>query len=151
MSVFITSSNLQIALVDGKVDEKATQLHAIASLKVLLDATKPPANGATTASSTIPGAPNHIPSAIAPPVDPTAVGRGGNQETQLVAGGRGAVVGRGGLPIEQPNGVAGSMEGGVSCITQYTSCLLNTSEKGILPHPSESSPLKDDIVSGSPQ
>lgn len=26
---------------DGKVDEKATQLHAIASLKVLLDATKP--------------------------------------------------------------------------------------------------------------
>ena len=25
----------------GKVDEKATQLHAIASLKVLLDATKP--------------------------------------------------------------------------------------------------------------
>ncbi|XP_066958694.1 sodium/potassium/calcium exchanger Nckx30C-like isoform X11 [Macrobrachium rosenbergii] len=28
-------------LHDGKVDEKATQLHAIASLKVLLDATKP--------------------------------------------------------------------------------------------------------------
>lgn len=28
-------------LVSGKVDEKATQLHAIASLKVLLDATKP--------------------------------------------------------------------------------------------------------------
>ena len=28
----------------GKVDEKATQLHAIASLKVLLDATKPQAN-----------------------------------------------------------------------------------------------------------
>ena len=28
----------------GKVDEKATQLHAIASLKVLLDATKPQDN-----------------------------------------------------------------------------------------------------------
>ncbi len=28
-------------LLTGKVDEKATQLHAIASLKVLLDATKP--------------------------------------------------------------------------------------------------------------
>ena len=28
-------------LISGKVDEKATQLHAIASLKVLLDATKP--------------------------------------------------------------------------------------------------------------
>lgn len=27
--------------ISGKVDEKATQLHAIASLKVLLDATKP--------------------------------------------------------------------------------------------------------------
>jgi len=32
-------------LHDGKVDEKATQLHAIASLKVLLDATKPQDNG----------------------------------------------------------------------------------------------------------
>lgn len=37
-------------LHDGKVDEKATQLHAIASLKVLLDATKPQdgANGTAT-------------------------------------------------------------------------------------------------------
>ncbi|KAL1514330.1 hypothetical protein ABEB36_003603 [Hypothenemus hampei] len=33
-----------------KVDEKATQLHAIASLKVLLDATKPQ-NGAATSSA----------------------------------------------------------------------------------------------------
>uniref|UniRef100_A0A6P7GHP9 Sodium/potassium/calcium exchanger Nckx30C-like n=1 Tax=Diabrotica virgifera virgifera TaxID=50390 RepID=A0A6P7GHP9_DIAVI len=38
----------------GKVDEKATQLHAIASLKVLLDATKPQ-NGATTTSAA-----NHV-------------------------------------------------------------------------------------------
>ncbi|XP_068894686.1 sodium/potassium/calcium exchanger Nckx30C isoform X2 [Tenebrio molitor] len=38
----------------GKVDEKATQLHAIASLKVLLDATKPQ-NGAATSSAA-----NHI-------------------------------------------------------------------------------------------
>ncbi|XP_050305564.1 sodium/potassium/calcium exchanger Nckx30C isoform X2 [Anthonomus grandis grandis] len=37
-------------LHDGKVDEKATQLHAIASLKVLLDATKPQ-NGAATSSA----------------------------------------------------------------------------------------------------
>lgn len=45
----------------GKVDEKATQLHAIASLKVLLDATKPGGGGpggsgagaaASTASTT---------------------------------------------------------------------------------------------------
>ncbi|XP_025835206.1 sodium/potassium/calcium exchanger Nckx30C [Agrilus planipennis] len=35
---------------DGKVDEKATQLHAIASLRVLLDATKPQ-NGAATSSA----------------------------------------------------------------------------------------------------
>ncbi|XP_036140381.1 sodium/potassium/calcium exchanger Nckx30C isoform X2 [Monomorium pharaonis] len=34
----------------GKVDEKATQLHAIASLKVLLDATKPH-NGAATSTA----------------------------------------------------------------------------------------------------
>ncbi|KAK4884587.1 hypothetical protein RN001_000858 [Aquatica leii] len=38
----------------GKVDEKATQLHAIASLKVLLDATKPH-NGAATSSAA-----NHV-------------------------------------------------------------------------------------------
>lgn len=38
----------------GKVDEKATQLHAIASLKVLLDATKPQ-NGAATSSAA-----NHV-------------------------------------------------------------------------------------------
>ena len=39
-----------IFLTTGKVDEKATQLHAIASLKVLLDATKPQdgANGTAT-------------------------------------------------------------------------------------------------------
>ena len=36
----------------GKVDEKATQLHAMASLKVLLDATKPQ-NGTTTTTKMI--------------------------------------------------------------------------------------------------
>ncbi|XP_041984340.1 sodium/potassium/calcium exchanger Nckx30C isoform X2 [Aricia agestis] len=36
---------------DGKVDEKATQLHAIASLKVLLEATKPTAGGAGAAAA----------------------------------------------------------------------------------------------------
>lgn len=40
--------------VPGKVDEKATQLHAIASLKVLLDATKPQRGGATTSAA------NHV-------------------------------------------------------------------------------------------
>ncbi|XP_063905787.1 sodium/potassium/calcium exchanger Nckx30C isoform X2 [Zophobas morio] len=43
----------------GKVDEKATQLHAIASLKVLLDATKPQ-NGAATSSAA-----NHVSAAAA--------------------------------------------------------------------------------------
>jgi solute carrier family 24 (sodium/potassium/calcium exchanger), member 2 len=33
------------------VDEKATQLHAIASLKVLLDATKPQRGAATTSAA----------------------------------------------------------------------------------------------------
>ncbi|XP_034835301.1 sodium/potassium/calcium exchanger Nckx30C isoform X2 [Maniola hyperantus] len=36
---------------DGKVDEKATQLHAIASLRVLLEATKPTAGGAGAAAA----------------------------------------------------------------------------------------------------
>ncbi|ETN67639.1 solute carrier family 24 (sodium/potassium/calcium exchanger), member 2 [Anopheles darlingi] len=37
--------------VPGKVDEKATQLHAIASLKVLLDATKPQRGAATSSAA----------------------------------------------------------------------------------------------------
>ena len=37
----ICISHLFFCQFPGKVDEKATQLHAIASLKVLLDATKP--------------------------------------------------------------------------------------------------------------
>lgn len=55
------------------MDEKATQLHAIASLKVLLDATKPQ-NGAATSSAA-----NHVSSAVkvetalAPPTTTTGV------------------------------------------------------------------------------
>lgn len=41
-------------IVPGKVDEKATQLHAIASLKVLLDATKPQRGAATSSAA------NHV-------------------------------------------------------------------------------------------
>lgn len=40
--------------IPGKVDEKATQLHAIASLKVLLDATKPQRGAATSSAA------NHV-------------------------------------------------------------------------------------------
>ncbi|CAG9821284.1 unnamed protein product [Phaedon cochleariae] len=61
---------------DGKVDEKATQLHAIASLKVLLDATKPQ-NGAATSSAA-----NHV-------------GAAAKQETMLAPSG-----------MEVPNGIA---------------------------------------------
>ena len=42
--------NLYLWYCSGKVDEKATQLHAIASLKVLLDATRPH-NGAATSTA----------------------------------------------------------------------------------------------------
>ncbi|XP_077275882.1 solute carrier family 24 member Nckx30C isoform X1 [Temnothorax americanus] len=42
----------------GKVDEKATQLHAIASLKVLLDATKPHNGAATSTAAHYSGAPS---------------------------------------------------------------------------------------------
>jgi len=42
--------NLHFWCCSGKVDEKATQLHAIASLKVLLDATRPH-NGAATSTA----------------------------------------------------------------------------------------------------
>jgi sodium/potassium/calcium exchanger 2 len=67
------------------VDEKATQLHAIASLKVLLDATKPH-NGAATTSAA-----NHV--TVAQRLEKEK-----NQETQLAA------------MQEQPNGVASGLE-----------------------------------------
>ena len=41
--------NLYLWYCSGKVDEKATQLHAIASLKVLLDATTTTTTAGTTA------------------------------------------------------------------------------------------------------
>jgi len=67
------------------VDEKATQLHAIASLKVLLDATKPQ-NGAATSSAA-----NHV--TVAQRLEHEK-----NQETQLAG------------MQEQPNGVASGLE-----------------------------------------
>jgi len=67
------------------VDEKATQLHAIASLKVLLDATKPQ-NGAATTSAA-----NHV--TVAQRLEHEK-----NQETQLAG------------MQEQPNGVASGLE-----------------------------------------
>ncbi|XP_044746251.1 sodium/potassium/calcium exchanger Nckx30C isoform X2 [Coccinella septempunctata] len=69
-------------LHDGKVDEKATQLHAIASLKVLLDATKPQ-NGAATSTAS-----NHLSSTSS-----------SKQETALAPGNLADI----------PNGVAGSL------------------------------------------
>ncbi len=60
----------------GKVDEKATQLHAIASLKVLLDATKPQdgLNGSATTGVAAGGADG-------------AAGGAGGADGQLGAGG----------------------------------------------------------------
>ena len=67
------------------MDEKATQLHAIASLKVLLDATKPH-NGAATTSAA-----NHV--TVAQRLEHQK-----NQETQLAG------------MQEQANGVASGLE-----------------------------------------
>lgn len=67
------------------MDEKATQLHAIASLKVLLDATKPH-NGAATTSAA-----NHV--SVAQRLENEK-----NQETQLAA------------MQEQANGVASGLD-----------------------------------------
>ncbi|KAJ8926081.1 hypothetical protein NQ315_009937, partial [Exocentrus adspersus] len=64
----------------GKVDEKATQLHAIASLKVLLDATKPQ-NGAATSSAA-----NHVAAAA-------------KQETALAPT----------SAVDMPNGIASAL------------------------------------------
>ena len=80
--------------VPGKVDEKATQLHAIASLKVLLDATKPH-NGAATTSAA-----NHV--TVAQRLESE------KQETQLA-----------GLQ-EQPNGVASGLEDAAAVDTVST-------------------------------
>jgi hypothetical protein len=81
------------------VDEKATQLHAIASLKVLLDATKPQ-NGAATTSAA-----NHVTMA-------QRLENEKNQETQLA-----------GLQ-EQPNGVASGLEDAAAADTAVSTTLL---------------------------
>jgi len=52
------SSLINLHLCSGKVDEKATQLHAIASLKVLLDATRPHNGAATSTAAHYSGAPS---------------------------------------------------------------------------------------------
>ncbi|XP_065168869.1 sodium/potassium/calcium exchanger Nckx30C isoform X3 [Atheta coriaria] len=75
-------------LHDGKVDEKATQLHAIASLKVLLDATKPQ-NGAATSSAA-----NHVSAASAVTTALTA-----QRETMLAPSN---------IP-DMPNGIASNL------------------------------------------
>ncbi|CAO1318007.1 unnamed protein product [Diamesa serratosioi] len=63
--------------VPGKVDEKATQLHAIASLKVLLDATKPQRGAATSSAA------NHVKINL----KETTLGRpNGNLDTTLDSG-----------------------------------------------------------------
>ncbi|CAB0010476.1 unnamed protein product [Nesidiocoris tenuis] len=51
ISAFIQKCHQHHCITSGKVDEKATQLHAIASLKVLLDATAPHRGSATASSA----------------------------------------------------------------------------------------------------
>jgi sodium/potassium/calcium exchanger 2 len=82
------------------VDEKATQLHAIASLKVLLDATKPH-NGAATTSAA-----NHVTMA-------QRLENEKNQETQLAG------------MQEQPNGVASGMEDAAATVDTVSRMLLH--------------------------
>ncbi|XP_053614558.1 sodium/potassium/calcium exchanger Nckx30C isoform X3 [Plodia interpunctella] len=63
----------------GKVDEKATQLHAIASLKVLLEATKPNAGGAGAAAA------RHSAAATQDKETPLDLPNGGLADVQLDA------------------------------------------------------------------
>ncbi|XP_050352622.1 sodium/potassium/calcium exchanger Nckx30C isoform X3 [Nymphalis io] len=63
----------------GKVDEKATQLHAIASLKVLLEATKPTAGGAGAAAA------KHSAAAAQAKETPLDLPNGGLADVQLDA------------------------------------------------------------------
>lgn len=79
--------NVNLYIIAGRVDEKATQLHAIASLKVLLDATKPQ-NGAASTSAA-----NHV----------TLTTQSG-RETRLAVS-------------EQPNGVVGGIEEAVESVS----------------------------------
>ncbi|KAK9700950.1 hypothetical protein QE152_g30911 [Popillia japonica] len=91
----------QIAFLNEtcKVDEKATQLHAIASLKVLLDATKPQ-NGAATSSaanhvsaakqetmlapSSIPDMPNGVANALTEGINLDAVGEAEEEQPEAL-------------------------------------------------------------------
>lgn len=84
-AIFVLNASLYFV---GKVDEKATQLHAIASLKVLLDATKPQ-NGAATSSAA-----NHVSAASAVTTALTA-----QRETMLAPSN---------IP-DMPNGIASNL------------------------------------------
>lgn len=66
-------------LSSGKVDEKATQLHAIASLKVLLEATRPTAGGAGAAAA------RHSAAAAQAKETPLDLPNGGIADVQLDA------------------------------------------------------------------
>lgn len=94
------------ALLAGKVDEKATQLHAIASLKVLLDATKPH-NGAASTSAA-----NHV------------GGLGALSETRLSVDQPNGILGG---PVNDQGGadaVRWVWEWGVLTITNFLYCLF---------------------------
>jgi hypothetical protein len=82
--------------VAGKVDEKATQLHAIASLKVLLEATKPQ-NGAAAMANHAGGSAGGSTSTAQ--IDMGGSSSRGQQETELAGA------------ADQPNGVIGQEEG----------------------------------------
>lgn len=82
--------------VAGKVDEKATQLHAIASLKVLLDATKPQNNGAAAMA-------NHAGGSAGGSSSTAKIDMGGSSRGQQETALAGAA--------DQPNGVIGQEEG----------------------------------------
>ncbi|KAF4528350.1 hypothetical protein B566_EDAN006605 [Ephemera danica] len=85
-----------------KVDEKATQLHAIASLKVLLDATKPQ-NGAAAMANHAGHSSSQQQSGLeaGTAAQQAAAMANRSQETELA--------GTGGA--DQPNGVLGQEEG----------------------------------------
>lgn len=83
------------------MDEKATQLHAIASLKVLLDATRPQNGAAAMANHAGGSASMGGLEAGSAAAAAAAMGNRSQQETELVAAGS-----------EQPNGVLGQDDGG---------------------------------------
>lgn len=125
--------NLHLWCCSGKVDEKATQLHAIASLKVLLDATRPHNGAATSTAAHYSGASSR---------ETTLQLQQGSQGTTTTTTTTTTTAGTTAGIQELPNGgIAAGLDAGLdSVIVKFDECLIASISSFRFLRPSSNSP-----------